>query len=174
MGEDDGTVTAYRPPRGGKSGKSGEQGKRGAQPSLARSPSHSIFPRAAKAATVRNTDANRSAVPGAGLVHRRAAPITAKQPVRPTPSAGHDQGAAGRAEAAFKHEFDKWQLLIEAAQADKSLSPDQRAIAIAGLRFRQQIEANAARRRVLDEERQTAQAARRAARKLLNSPVTTA
>ena len=122
--------------------------------------------------TTRNTDTNRTAISGAGRNQYRAAPVVPKHPARPSPRIGPNPASAGRAEAAYRHEFDRWQLQIDAVQADKSLSPDQRATAIAGLRFRQQVEANAARKRVLEDEKQRTKSARRAARNILKAPVT--
>jgi hypothetical protein len=84
--------------------------------------------------------------------------------------AGLDEAAHGRAEAAFDHEFGKWQSVIDAVRADRSLSPDRRAVAIFALRIRQKAEAYGARRRVLQEEIQKAQAARRAFRKISEQP----
>lgn len=54
---------------------------------------------------------------------------------------------------AYAHEFSKWQMHIDAAASDRSLSRDQRAAAVAALRIRQQIEAKGAERRVIAEER---------------------
>jgi hypothetical protein len=68
---------------------------------------------------------------------------------------------SGRAGAAYAHEFAKWQAQIDAALTDRSLSSDQRDAAILSLRRRQQIEAVGARRRVLEEEAQSAEAERR-------------
>jgi hypothetical protein len=75
---------------------------------------------------------------------------------------GLDDAANGRAEAAYNHEFGKWQQMIEAVRADRSLSPDQRAAAVFALRIRQRLEAKGARKRVLEDEVQKAQTARRA------------
>lgn len=83
---------------------------------------------------------------------------------------GLDDAAHGRAEAAFNHEFGKWQSVIDSIRADRSLSPDRRAAAIFALRIRQKAEANGARRQVLQDEIQKAQAARRAFRRLTEQP----
>lgn len=166
--EDKGTVTAYRPPRGGKSEKSGENRKRGARSGAARSPSRSLFSQAARIATARNSRFNRLPLPSGSRTARAAIHDGAQQPARPQHGGGLDAAALGRAEAAYKSEFDKWQAQIDAVIADKSLSPDQRVTALAALRAKQQIEASGARKRVIEEERQRARAGRRAARSILN------
>jgi hypothetical protein len=74
---------------------------------------------------------------------------------------GTDISASGRAEAAFKSEFSKWQVKIDALLKDKSLSRAQRDGALRQLLSKQQIEANGARRRVLEEEAQERKARRR-------------
>lgn len=79
-----------------------------------------------------------------------------------------DQSVFGRAQAAFDAEFAKWQAQIDAVMADQSLSPDQRASALQALRTRQGIEANGARKRIIEEEQQRVRAAKRAARLRLN------
>jgi hypothetical protein len=78
---------------------------------------------------------------------------------------------SGRAEAAYKEEFDKWQGSIEAIERNTSLSPAQRAAAIAAIRQQQHAAANGVRQRVVEEEKSTARAARRARRILLGLPV---
>ena len=90
-----------------------------------------------------------------------------------TPQAEADGGdmPSGRAEAAYKEEFDKWQGAIEAVERNTTLSPTQRAANIAALRQQQHAAANGARQRVLEEEKSTARAARRARRILLGLPV---
>ena len=59
---------------------------------------------------------------------------------------------SSRAAAAYEAEFIFYQMGIEAAQKDLSLTPEQRAQTIKILKERQQIGANAARQRVLEEE----------------------
>ncbi len=68
--------------------------------------------------------------------------------------------ALGRAAAAHKAIFDEWQARIDALTYDRSLTPDQRAAAIVAFRARQQIEANGARKRIMDEVKQAAKVAR--------------
>jgi hypothetical protein len=136
------------------------------------------FRLAASAASGRNGTQNRSPVPAFSSKNSGI-----EQPSRPrpgyspqgagkystlsaSPTIGLDEAAIGRAEAAFAHEFAKWQGAIDAALADPSLSPDRRAAAVRALRIRQQAEANGVRKQVLDEEVQKAQAAQRARRSL--------
>jgi hypothetical protein len=95
-----------------------------------------------------------------------------KRPGLSQPSVGLDPGAVGRAAAAYRFEFDKWQGLIAFAMADRSRSPEQRAAAVASLRAQQRIAAAGARKRVMQDEKQKAKAARRAARNLLKVPAT--
>lgn len=66
-----------------------------------------------------------------------------------------------RAALAYQEEAAKWQGLIEAAAKDPALTPDQRAAAVAALRYRQEIAARGARRRIREDERQQEKAARR-------------
>ena len=73
----------------------------------------------------------------------------------------HEAPADGRAEAAYKEEFGKWEGLIDAAANDLGLSRDQRTAAVIALRARQQIAAKGARQRAIEEERQNARARRR-------------
>lgn len=80
------------------------------------------------------------------------------------PLSGQDTAAAGRAEACYKEEFDKWQAQIDAVANDVSLSRGQRAAGVAALRERQRVAANAARRKILEEEKQKAKAVRGASR----------
>jgi hypothetical protein len=72
----------------------------------------------------------------------------------PTPL---DPEVAGRAESAFKFTFAQWQRLIEATLRDRGLSPDQRAAAVVSLRYYQLMEAQGARRRVLEGARRPKQ-----------------
>ncbi|MDR3424333.1 MAG: hypothetical protein P4L50_01770 [Anaerolineaceae bacterium] len=77
---------------------------------------------------------------------------------------------SGRAEAAYKEEFDKWQGLIDATASDPSLSKDQRLAAVAALSLRQKAAAKAVRKQVRNEEKAIAKAAHRAKRILLGRP----
>jgi hypothetical protein len=61
-----------------------------------------------------------------------------------------DPTAAGRAQAAYNAVFSRFQGLIDAIANDLSLTPEQRASAIRGLR--QAAEAGAAQKRIMDEE----------------------
>jgi hypothetical protein len=74
---------------------------------------------------------------------------------------GIDPTAGARAQGAFEAVWSRLQGAIDAAMSDRSLSPDQRAAAIRALRERQTIEANAARKRIMDEERGAARVRRR-------------
>lgn len=71
-----------------------------------------------------------------------------------------DPASAARAAAAFKGEFDRLGREIEAVRHDRSLTDEQRAAAVHTLRQRQKVEAEAARRRVIEEERAAAKARR--------------
>lgn len=77
-----------------------------------------------------------------------------------------DLPETGRAEVAYDYVFKLFQSQIAAAARDRSLTPAQRAAAIATLRRRQIMEARGAQKQVVDEERQNAQARRRLARSL--------
>jgi hypothetical protein len=72
-----------------------------------------------------------------------------------------DPMATGRAQTAFDVVFAEYAVRIEGAEKDRSLNPDQRAAAIIALRQKQRLEAEAAKQRVLEEERQKARARRR-------------
>ena len=87
-------------------------------------------------------------------------------------SIGGEESSSGRAEAAYKEEFDKWSGMIDDIASNPGLSKEQRAAAIAGLRQRQQAAAKGVRKRVSDEEKATAKAVRRARRFLQGSPET--
>jgi hypothetical protein len=102
----------------------------------------------------------------------RSPSTVAKPQSRPDRRAGFDPSSGSRAAVAYQEEFEKWQMQIDTVYADRSLSPSQRDTAIAGLRFRQQIEAKAAQTRAADDEKQKMKSARRAARSLLKTPVT--
>lgn len=77
---------------------------------------------------------------------------------------------SGRAEIAYKVEFDKWRGLIDAAANDQSVPKDQRLANVAALRIRQKAAAKAARKRAIEEEKSTVQARRLAQRALLGLP----
>ena len=85
-------------------------------------------------------------------------------------SIGGGEVSSGRAEAAYKEEFDKWSGMIDDIASNPSLSKEQRAAAIAGLRQRQQAAANGVRKRVSDEEKAITRVARRARRILPGRP----
>jgi hypothetical protein len=91
---------------------------------------------------------------------------TSHAPTRPRffngqSSAGGGDAATGRAGMAYQETFNQWQAQIDAINNDLSLSPEQRAAAIVGLRARQQAAAKGAAARVTAEEKQNAQAFRR-------------
>ena len=90
--------------------------------------------------------------------------IRRDQPEPQQIDAGIDSYAAGRAEAVFEFEMQRWQLLIDAAFADRGISQERRAAAVAALRIRQHADAITARRAVEEEERQRARGARAFAR----------
>ena len=75
-----------------------------------------------------------------------------------------------RAAAAYEAEFMFYQMGIEAAQKDLSLTPEQRAQTIKILKERQQIGANAARQRVLEEESSRVEEAARLIRSTAAKP----
>jgi len=79
-------------------------------------------------------------------------------------SIGGGEASSGRAEAAYKEEFDRWSGMIDEIASNPGLSKEQRAAAIASLRQRQHAAANGVRKRVSDEEKAMAKAARRAKR----------
>ena len=116
-----------------------------------------VFRKAGVTAT-RPTRVTRAAIVSA------ASSTATTGPVRPSWAAHIDKSVFGRAQAAFDAEFAKWQMQIDAVSADQSLSPDQRASALLALRTRQGLEANGARKRIIEEEKQRARAAKRAAR----------
>lgn len=94
-------------------------------------------------------------------VSSASAASLADGPRRPDAAGLFDPVVAGRAEAAYTEEFAKWQAKIDAAQTDPSLTPDQRAQAIIALRSRQRLEAEARRRRIIEDEKQRVRAVRR-------------
>ena len=77
---------------------------------------------------------------------------------------------SSRAAAAYEAEFVFYQMGIEAAQKDLSLTPEQRAQTIKILKERQQIGANAARQRVLEEEASRIEEAARPIRSTASKP----
>ena len=117
-------------------------------------------------------DHNLSAQSGANLEGNDGLrPIRATGGSRDTGGlTSRDPLASGRAQAAFESVFAKYAAEIEAVEKDRSLSPDQRAAAIAALRQRQHHEASMARQRVLEEEQQNTKARRRNYRALLDNP----
>ena len=100
----------------------------------------------------------------AARVARAALRDAARQTTQP------DDTMSGRAGAAYQEEAAKWEGLIDAAASDLGLSREQRGSAVAALRVRQQIAAEGARRRVTEEERQNARAARRVAYRSRSRP----
>ena len=74
---------------------------------------------------------------------------------------GINPTAAARAQAAFDAVWSRLQGAIDSLRKDRSLSPDQRAAAVCALRERQAMEAGAARKRIMDEERAAARVRRR-------------
>ena len=84
---------------------------------------------------------------------------------------GDIDASPSRADLAYREEFDKWTGLIEAAANDLGVPKDQRMANVAALRIRQIVAAKAVSKRVRDEEKSAARAARRARRILLGLPV---
>jgi len=72
-----------------------------------------------------------------------------------------DPTAYGRAQAAADAVSARFAAAIEAIEKDPTLTPGQRSAAIAALRLRQKQEAGAARRKIIEEEKQNAKARRR-------------
>ena len=98
--------------------------------------------------------------------HNAAFNETSHTPTRPSffygqSAAGGGDTATGRAGMAYQEEFNQWQPMIDAVSSDLSLSPEQRAAAVLGLRARQQAAAKGAAARVTAEEKQNAQEFRR-------------
>ena len=153
-------MTASRPPRGRKPEKSGEGPQRDARSGVAATSVTSSFPRAASRPTGRDAAFEQSTTPSQtiGMRRRRSATNEPREGVR---HFGYEPGAFGRADAAYKAEFDRWQSLIDAALKDPSLSPTQRTMVVASLRLRQRLEAVGARRRVIEEEKHRLNAAKR-------------
>ena len=85
--------------------------------------------------------------------------------VRFQPIRNHgDPLAYARAYGAFEEVWRCIQADIDTATVDPSLSPERRAAAIRTLRDRQKIEAEAARRRILEQEAAAAKQRRKQAR----------
>ena len=74
---------------------------------------------------------------------------------------GIDPTAASRAQAAFDVVWSRHEVGIAEVMKDRSLTADQRAAAVRALRERQGIEANAARKQIMDEEKAAAKERRR-------------
>ena len=83
---------------------------------------------------------------------------------------GGDVPPSGRADLAYKEEFDKWLGLIAATASDLTLTKDQRRAYIAALRIRQLAAAEAVRKKVREEERAIIKSARRANLQRLGIP----
>jgi len=88
----------------------------------------------------------------------------AKQPAARV-ALGIDPTAAGRAQAAFDAVWSRHEAGIAEVMKDRSLTAEQRAAAVRALRERQGIEANAARKRIMDEEKAAAKERRRMQRR---------
>lgn len=71
---------------------------------------------------------------------------------------------AHRAQGAFEAVWREFLTAIDAAMKDHSLTPAERASAVAAIRLRQALAAAAARKRVLEEERASVRARRKAQR----------
>lgn len=65
-----------------------------------------------------------------------------------------DRAALGWANAAFETVFHGYQIQINEARKDRSLSDEQRALAVRALKERQRSEAEAARKIIIQEEQQ--------------------
>lgn len=122
------------------------------------------FRHTAKITLARVGDFNRDLMPFLSRVVRAVAMAAAQDATRPAARARPvlmDSAAFARAQAAFDHVFSLFAGQIEAVQRDRSLTPDQRASAVRALRERQQMEASAARRRIVDDEKARVRALRR-------------
>jgi hypothetical protein len=86
--------------------------------------------------------------------------------ILPTAAYIDEQEPTSRADIAYEEEFNKWNGLIEAAAKDKSVPKDQRRANVKTLRDRQRDAANAARKRVREDEQSAARARHRAKRAL--------
>jgi hypothetical protein len=80
------------------------------------------------------------------------------------PPAAHidEHEPASRADIAYEEEFNKWNGLIDAAAKDKSVPKGQRRANVKTLRDRQRAAANAARKRVREDEQSAARARHKA------------
>jgi hypothetical protein len=118
------------------------------------------FGRAARSATRRAVGAVWNTA--AGLLSRSEdAPVRRRWGIHA--SLHLDAGVDGRAAAAFDWVMARWQAAIDAASVDPAMTPEQRAAAVVALRSRQLLEARAARRKIIEEEKQRMRAAKRAA-----------
>ncbi|MDR3485311.1 MAG: relaxase/mobilization nuclease domain-containing protein [Bradyrhizobium sp.] len=116
----------------------------------------------------------------AGNVARRNSPVLAQNakfggsaiPVasRPSEAGRIDPTVYGKAEAAFDAEFAKWQARIDSVMADPNLKSDQRVAAASALRLQQGLAAGAVRRRIIEEEKQRAKAARKSTQHKIQHP----
>lgn len=88
-------------------------------------------------------------------------------PTRPSQATGMDPAAIARAGAAFEAVMAEWQARIDATTNDPSMTPTERAATITALRSRQRLEAQAARRKIIEDEKQRV---REAKRKLVRAP----
>lgn len=103
--------------------------------------------------------ADRSPSPFAARAARPATdvPTAPAAPSRPPSGFGDiDPTEAGRAQAAANAVFSRFQGLIDALANDPSLTPEQRAAAIRGLRQQQTAEAKGAQKRIMDDARAAA------------------
>ena len=90
----------------------------------------------------------------------RAAMKAATQPAARA-ALGIDPTATSRVQAAFDAVWSRHEAGIAEVMKDRSLTADQRAAAVRALRERQGIEANAARKQIMDEEKAAAKERRR-------------
>jgi hypothetical protein len=81
-----------------------------------------------------------------------------------------EQEQTSRADIAYEEEFNKWNGLIEAAAKDRSVPKAQRRANVTALRDRQRAAANAARKRVREDEQSAARARHKAKRALRSVP----
>ena len=86
---------------------------------------------------------------------------------------GFDCAANGRAQTAADAINARFAAAIEAVERDPSLTPDQRAAAVAALRQRQSQEAGAVRQKIIEEEKQNAKSRRRNYAALNSKPTLT-
>lgn len=118
-----------------------------------------MFRHAARVTLARVGDFDRPQFAFVARVARAAMDVVTQPDTRA--ALGMDPTAAARAQAAFDTVWSRLQVAIDDLTNDRSLSPDQRAAAVRALRERQGMEAGAARKAIMDEERAAARMRRK-------------